>query len=316
MKPPAAGPIQGRMSEIHTSQIVQPALAEHDTLRRFLFEHLPVQGRHVRLDASWRAVLEHQAYPPAVRTLLGQAMAAAVLLAATLKFDGSLTLQIRGGGPVHLLVVQCSSSFQLRGLAHWRGVPADTAGFRELVGDGQLALTIEQTDEIERYQSIVALQGESLADSLEGYFANSEQLPTRLWLQAGPESAGGFLLQTMPGQGPEAADAWQHVSVLAGTLKPEELATLPAQALLHRLYHEDDVRLFGAAPVAFRCQCSRARIETALRGLGEAEVHTIVEERGAVHVDCEFCGRGYDFDRVDVQALFSATHPVASEARH
>ncbi|MGH8280412.1 MAG: Hsp33 family molecular chaperone HslO [Gammaproteobacteria bacterium] len=290
--------------------------AEHDTLRRFVFERLPVQGRHVHLDASWRAVLAHQDYPAAVRGLLGEAVAAAALLAATLKFEGTLTLQIRGRGPVHLLVVQCSSGSHLRGLAHWRGALAEHADFRELVGDGQLALTIEQSHEIERYQSIVALRGKSLAQSIEGYFADSEQLPTRVWLEAGAESAAGFLLQSMPDREPAPADAWQRLTLLAGTLKPEELYALPAIALLHRLYHEDDVRLFAPVPVAFRCQCSRARIETTLRGLGETEVRDILKERGAVHVDCEFCGRGYDFDRVDVAALLSAAPSQASALRH
>lgn len=288
---------------------------EHDTLRRFIFEQLPVQGRHVHLDATWRAIHEHQDYPAPVRTLLGEALAAAALLAATLKFDGTLTLQIRGGGPVHLLVVQCSSDFHLRGLAHWHGELADDTGFRELVGDGQLTLTIEQTRQVERYQGIVPLEGESLAASLENYFARSEQLPTRLWLHAGDEPATGFLLQAMPGRDP-AADAWQHVTVLADTLKPGELSDLPAHALLHRLYNEDDVRLFGAAPVAFRCRCSRARIEATLRGLGAVEVRDILREQGKVHVDCEFCGHGYDFDEVDVAALFNATHAPVSETRH
>lgn len=291
-------------------------MPEHDTLRRFLFEHLPVQGRHVHLDASWLAMQQHQDYPAPVRELLGESLAAVALMAATLKFDGSLTLQIRGGGPVHLLVVQCTSGFHLRGLAHWRGEVADDADFRQLVGDGRLALTIEQERQVERYQSIVALQGNSLASSLEGYFANSEQLRTRLWLHAGSESAAGLLLQMMPGREFEAAEAWQHVTVLADTLKPRELSTLPAQAVLHRLYHQDDVRLFGAMPVSFRCRCSRERIEVTLRGLGEDEVQDILHEQGKVHVDCEFCGRGYDFDRVDVAALFSGAVQSGAPAVH
>lgn len=306
------------MPEI-TPRSVNPALvAERDTLRRFMFEHLPVQGRHVHLDASWRAVLARRDYPPVARRLLGEAMAAATLLAATLKFDGQLTLQIRGGAPLSLLVVQCSSDFRLRGLAHWQGELRAGIAFRDLVAGGQLALTIEQTREIERYQSIVALTGASLAESLEGYFASSEQLATRLWLEAGTDSAAGFLVQTMPGR--EAArdrDAWQRVTLLAATLKPEELQALPAEALLHRLYHEDDLRLFGPAAVAFRCPCSRERIEATLRGLGETEVRDILAEQGRVHVDCEFCGRGYDFDEVDVAALFTAALPASGrERRH
>ncbi|MGB9429851.1 MAG: Hsp33 family molecular chaperone HslO [Gammaproteobacteria bacterium] len=289
-------------------------MSEHDTLRRFIFEHLPVQGRCVHLDASWRAVLEHRDYPAPVRALLGEAMAAMVLLSATLKCDGAITLQIQGNGPVHLLVVQCTSRFNLRGLAHWHGEDLPS-GLKDLLGDGRLVITIEPSGQGERYQGIVPLEGETLAACLEGYFQRSEQLPTRLWLTAGSECAAGMLLQILP-QREQNPDAWQHVTVLADTLTADELKTLSPEQLLHRLYHEDDVRLFEAAPVSFRCRCSRGGIEATLRGLGAEEVRSIVQEQGKVHVDCEFCGRGYDFDSVDVEALFAAAHPTASAARH
>ena len=290
-------------------------MSEHDTLRRFIFERLPVQGRHVHLDASWRAALERQDYPAPVRGLLGETMAAAALLSATLKFDGNITLQIQGTGPVHLLVVQCTSDLNLRGLARWSGEPA-AAGFRDLIGDGRLVMTIEQTGKTERYQSIVPLEGETLSQSLESYFARSEQLATRLWLTAGDASASGFLLQMLPDKQGDS-DAWQHVTVLSDTLKQAELAGLSAQEILHRLYNEDDVRLFEGAPVAFRCRCSRERIEDTLRGLGHDEVQSILKEHGRVDVDCEFCGRRYSFDLVDVESLFSGPfHLSGGKARH
>jgi molecular chaperone Hsp33 len=290
-------------------------MSEHDTLRRFIFERLPVQGRHVHLDASWRAALERQDYPAPVRALLGEAMAAAVLLSATLKFDGSITLQIQGTGPVHLLVVQCTSDLSLRGLARWSGELA-ALDFRGLVGDGRLVMTIEQKSKTERYQSIVPLEGETLSSSLESYFARSEQLATRLWLTAGDASASGMLLQMLPDKQGDA-DAWQHVTVLSDTLKQAELAGLSAQEILHRLYNEDDVRLFEGTPVAFRCQCSRERIEDTLRGLGHDEVQSILKEQGRVDVDCEFCGRRYSFDLVDVESLFSGSfHLSGGSARH
>jgi molecular chaperone Hsp33 len=290
-------------------------MSEHDTLRRFIFETLPVQGRHVHLDASWRAALERQDYPAPVRGLLGEAMAAAALLSATLKFDGNITLQIQGTGPVHLLVVQCTSDLNLRGLARWSGELASLS-FRELVGDGRLVMTIEQRGKAERYQSIVPLEGASLSSSLESYFARSEQLATRLWLTAGDGSASGLLLQMMPDRQGES-DAWQHVTVLSDTLKQDELEGLSAQEILHRLYNEDDVRLFEGAPVAFRCQCSRGRIEDTLRGLGHDEVLSILKEQGSVDVDCEFCGRRYSFDVVDVESLFSGPfHPPGGSAKH
>ena len=280
-------------------------MSEHDTLRRFIFDKLPVQGRHVHLDATWRAALERQAYPAPVQALLGETMAAAALLSATLKFDGKMTLQLQGTGPVHLLVVQCTSGLNLRGLARWSGeVPA--LGFRELVGNGRLAMTIEQDQKTERYQSIVPLEGDTLAASLENYFVRSEQLATRLWLSAAGGSATGMLLQALPDRERDGdADAWNRVTILGDSVKAAELEQLSAQELLHRLYHEEDVRLFESTPVAFRCQCSRERIEDTLRGLGQMEVHSILEERGKVEVDCEFCGKHYAFDTVDVESLFA-----------
>ena len=290
-------------------------MAEHDTLRRFIFEHLPVQGRHVHLDASWRAVLERQSYPAPVRALLGEALAAMALLSATLKYEGTLTLQIQGGGPVSLLVVQCTSRLNLRGLAHWRDGPLPSA-LKELLGDGRLAITIEPAGQGERYQSIVPLEGADLAACLEGYFQRSEQLPTRLWLAAGRDSAAGLLLQVMP-QRAQSPEAWRHVTLLADTVSGEELNVLSAEQLLHRLYHEEDLRLFESAPVSFRCRCSRAGIEDTLRGLGAGEVRGILREQGRVHVDCEFCGRGSDFDGVDVEELFGTTvRTLSSEVRH
>lgn len=290
-------------------------MSEHDSLRRFIFENLPVQGRCVHLDASWRAVLERQAYPAPVRALLGQAMAATALLSATLKYEGSITLQIQGGGPLHLLVVQCTSQLNLRGLARWHGELPET-GLSALVGDGKLVLTIEQSSSGERYQSIVPLEGDSIAVSLENYFIRSEQLPTRLWLSADETNAAGMLLQVMPNREREP-DAWQHVTVLADTITDQELNNLSAEQLLQRLYNEDDVRLFESAPVSFRCQCSRERIEATLRSLGEDEVQSIIREQGSVHVECEFCARQYDFDPVDAQALFAAdAQPAQPSIKH
>jgi len=279
-------------------------MPEHDSLRRFIFEALPVQGRHVHLDASWRAVLDRQDYPAPVRALLGEAMAAIVLLSATLKYDGSITLQIQGGGPVHLLVVQCTSQLQLRGLARWHGELTD-GDLPELVGDGKLVMTIEQAGKRDRYQSIVPLEGDTLAASLERYFMRSEQLPTRFWLTSGETGVAGMLLQMLPDR-ERSPDAWQHVTLLADTISDHELHDLAAEQLLHRLYNEDDVRLFESSPVSFRCQCSRERIKATLRSLGREEIESIIREQGKVHVECEFCARAYDFDSVDVEALFVA----------
>jgi molecular chaperone Hsp33 len=290
-------------------------MTEHDTLRRFVFEHTQVRGELVHLDASWRAVLARHAYPPPVRDLLGQAMAAAMLLVATLKVQGTLTLQLRGDGPVSLLVVQAGSARTLRGLAH-AAEDVRPAPLSELCGDARLVITIDPEQGRERYQGIVMLEGATLAQALENYFAVSEQLATRLWLAVDERQAAGMLLQALPGSADDA-DAWPRAVTLAETLRDEELLQLPAQDILHRLYHEDDIRLFESLPVSFRCTCTRARIETVLRGLGYDEVQDILTEQGVIGVNCEFCNQRYEFDAVDAERLFAAHLPPAvPKTRH
>lgn len=278
-----------------------------DALRRFMFESFPVRGEIVRLDASWRAVLERENYPPAVRALLGEAMAASVLLASTLKFDGLLTLQIQGEGDLHLLVAQCGSDLAVRGLAKWRG-ENPSGSLAELTGAGRLAITIERRKHQERYQGIVLADTVTLADCLEAYFSQSEQLPTRLWLAADDGGAAGMLLQQMPAaQGTTEADpdGWNRAKVLADTLAPEELLALEAQEVLRRLFHEEDLRLSDCRPVEFRCSCSRQRVESALRLLGRDELGELLEAEGRIEVRCEFCNKAYELDAVDVEQLLA-----------
>lgn len=278
-----------------------------DALRRFMFEDFPVRGEIVRLEQSWQAVLEREAYPPAVRAVLGEAMAACVLLASTLKFDGLLTLQIQGTGDLHLLVAQCGSDLSVRGLAKWKG--ADPRGsLAELTGGGRLAITIERRKDRERYQGIVLADTDTLAGCLEAYFAQSEQLPTRIWLAADGGAAAGMLLQQLPAReaGPGAdSDGWQRAGILADTVSAGELLTLEAGALLRRLFHEEDVRLADRRPVAFRCSCTRQRVEAALRLLGRAELDGLLATEGQIEVRCEFCNKAYELDSVDVEQLLA-----------
>ncbi len=295
-------------------------MADTDSLSRFVFENFPVRGELVHLNASWRAVLECHDYPPPVRRLLGEAVAAAVLLASTLKFDGQLTLQIHGNGPLSLLVAQCGADLHVRGIAKWDGddLPEDFAG---ITGGGRLAITIETGKDGERYQGIVPAEGQTLAACLEGYFENSEQLPTRLWLAADGQGAAGMLLQQLPGREMtvEREDDWHRAQLLADTLSEEELMELADRDLLRRLFHEDHLRLFDPSPVAFRCSCSKDRVQSALRLLGRDELDELAEADGSVEVRCEFCGRSYPLDPVDLEQLFSgdeAPSPPASRRVH
>jgi molecular chaperone Hsp33 len=300
---------------------------DRDCLHRFMFEQFPIRGHLVHLDAAWRALIEHREYPAPIRDTLGEAVAASLLLAATIKFEGVLSLQLQGDGPVHLMLAQCTSGLGVRGLARYHE-PGKTvasgaaAGIADLIGTGNLTVTLETDDGSQRYQGIVPIEGRRLAESLQVYFENSEQLPTRLWLHADAHGASGMLLQKLPGKESAAGaevvdaaavdDAWRRVQLIGETLTPEELRSLSDAQILHRLFNEDDVRLFEPTPVFFRCRCSRERVSGMLQGLGETETRSVLAERGEVEVRCDFCNRAYVFDAVDVAQLFKAS--VASDS--
>ena len=290
-------------------------MLEKDSLQRFLIEHTNVRGEWVHLDATWQAVLERADYPPAVREPLGEAMAAVALLAATIKFNGSLTLQVSGDGPISLLVVQATAAKTLRGLAHWRSdVPEGSLAAR--FGNARIVITIDPGQGKERYQGVVGLVGDHLGDALKEYFERSEQLPTQLWLAANEQVAAGLLLQKLPGE-TEDADAWNRTVTLAETVTRDELLALGADEVLRRLYHEEQVRLFERDPVSFRCTCSRERVADMSLGLGPDEARSILDEQGEISVNCDFCNAHYLFDAVDVEQIFAAAdHPPVKPTRH
>jgi molecular chaperone Hsp33 len=237
------------------------------------------------------------------------------LLSATLKFDGALILQIQGSGAVKLIVVECTSEQTMRATAKWAGDL--TGGFRELVGEGRFVITIAPSDASQTYQGIVELTGESVSAVLEHYMRKSEQLETRLWLAADGAQAAGMLLQRVPGPSGEDTDAWTRAVTLGETVRDAELLALPAPQIIRRLYHEEDVRVFEPRVVSFRCSCSRDRVVGMLRMLGRDEVRSIIEERGAVEVNCEFCNRHYRFDAVDAEQIFAAgLQTQAGATRH
>lgn len=284
-----------------------------DQVRRFIVENQPVRGHWVRLDTAWRELCAHSDYPRPVRELLGQAVAASVLFAATLKFKGTLTLQLQGDGAIGLLVAQCTHDYRLRAVARFDAERVEEIdsqdAFRELVGTkGKVAVTVEADERSSRYQGIVPLHGDSLADSLEAYFASSEQLPTRLILAADDDRGAGFLVQKVPG----AANAdesdieatWKDAQKGIEKLSAADLLNRPVEELLERGFAEHDMRLFRGAPVQFECRCSQARVSGLLRGLGAEEVKDILHEQGSVTVTCEFCHRPYRFGPADIEALF------------
>ena len=284
-------------------------MRDSDVLSRFVFEHAPVRGEIVHLDASFRAILERRVYPEPIRTVLGEFMAAASLLAATLKFDGRLILQIQGGGPLTLLVVECTSDNTLRAVAHWDDAPTGQA-LDQLVGEGRLVITVEPSKGEERYQGIVNLEGATVAQAVERYYAQSEQVETRVWLACDDTRAAGLLIQRLPGAS-EDTDLWPRAVELTATIKSSELLMLPPAEVLRRLYHEEDIRLFAPVVLSFRCSCSRERVEAVLHMLGREDINNLLAEQGSVSVDCEFCGKHYTFDAVDVEQVF-VTSPVSN----
>lgn len=297
-------------------------MLDADYTQRFLFEDTDVRGEWVGLERSYAEVLAKHPYPEPVAQLLGEMLAAAALLVGTLKFDGLLVLQARSSGPLPLLMVECSSEREVRGIARYEAdqIP-EGAGLAELMPEGVLAITIDPTKG-KRYQGIVALNGFSLADCFSSYFATSEQLPTRFWLAADGRRASGVLLQQLPPdriKDPEQRqNAWEHLVTLADTLTAEELLALDTETLLHRLYHQEQVRLFDPHALRFNCSCSRERSASALVSLGQADAEALVEEQGGqVQIDCQFCNQRYAFDAADIAQLFAGGGSEApSETRH
>jgi molecular chaperone Hsp33 len=291
-----------------------------DTLQKFLFENTAVRGELVELSDTWRQVLARREYPRAVRTLLGEMMAAAALLSANLKFNGAIVMQIHGDGPVRLLVVECNAELQMRATAKLASdaVVADDATLSQLVnpgGNGRFAITLDPKEKLpgqQAYQGIVPLDGESVATVIENYMMRSEQLDTRLWLAADDQVTRGLLLQKLPligGSGvsnESAGETWERAVMLASTLRTDEMLSTDISTLMHRLYWEETIRVFDPAHPHFQCSCNRERVGNMLRMLGQEEVDAALHELGHLGIDCDFCGQRYDFDRVDCAQLFAA----------
>jgi molecular chaperone Hsp33 len=281
-----------------------------DALQRFVFERARVRGGLVRLDATWREVRRRREYPEVVRGALGELTAASVLLAATLKFEGgALVLQIQGGHPVDLLVVECQADLSLRAMARWDGGLPELGShptLHDLAGGGRCALTIDPGRGRASYQGVVPLEGRTTAQVLERYMARSEQIATLFSLAASEERAAGLLIQKLPEAGGRATpdadpDLWNRVGHLAATLTRAELLELPGRDILRRLFHHEDLRLFETMPVRFACRCSRERVAGLIRMVGADEVRQALADRGTIDVTCEFCGERYAVSREEAQ---------------
>jgi molecular chaperone Hsp33 len=289
-----------------------------DTLQKFMFEHSLVRGELVELSDAWTHVLARRTYPAAVSALLGEMMAAAALLSANLKFNGTLIMQIHGDGPVKLLVVECDATLRLRATAKLADdalIPDDATlqSLLNLHGNGRFAITLDPADKLpgqQPYQGIVALDGDSVSTLIENYMMRSEQLDTRLWLAADGQVARGLLLQKLPQDGgtvvgSEDVDTWDRTVTLASTVSHEELLSTDIMTLLKRLYWEETVRVFEPRHPGFHCSCSREKVGNMLKMLGRDEVDEALADLGKLEINCDFCGQHYAFDPIDCTLLFS-----------
>ena len=299
----------------------------------FVCEGAPVRGEIVSISTAWQSVLERRDDPPVIRQILGDFVAAATLLSASLKFDGTLIIQAQSKGPISLLVVECSSNLTMRATVKLSvesseiDPNATLAGLLDAANTGRLVITLDPSDRQPGqppYQGIVALQQDQNgiavpvkngAEAIMLYMRHSEQLETRIWLASNEKTVGGLLLQRLPNSGghvhldPQtAAEGWSRIQALGETITNDELLQLSPETTLRRLFlnesSEAGVRAFPTRPVQFACRCSRQKVADVLRMLGEEEVNGILAEQGAVETGCEFCGKSYRFDAVDCIQVF------------
>jgi molecular chaperone Hsp33 len=273
-----------------------------DYVQRFLFEHLDIRGRLVCLTGAWRRMTEERGYPPGIAELLGQCTALATILGANQKKDGGragrVTLQAQGSGPVKLLVADCSADLKIRGMAQHEGKQAK-------LGEGRLALTFEDAESGQIYQSLVPLEGGSMAEIFENYLARSEQRTSFLRLYANESAVCGLLLEKLPLADARDSDGWNRVCHLAATLRLEETVDAQPYGLLVKLFPEELLRVFRLDAVEYHCPFNVQTVERVLRGLGRDECESILAEQGEVVIKNEMCNHEYRFDRDAVNTLFN-----------
>lgn len=290
-----------------------------DEFKKYLLPDHSTRVQAVKLTEAWQTGLAHQQYPERIQQLLGELVSAAILLASNIKFDGSLVLQLQGDGPVALMVVECTAGLSIRATVSLREgheIPAD-GNLQSLLnteGKGRFIVVLDpnrETTDLQPYQGVVPLEGNTVAEVLQDYMRNSEQLDTRLWLAADARNSAGLLLQRLPDQGglPQGSaqapqETWDRINHLAATIKPEELLGLDTDAMIHRLFWQEDLIAFDAQAVRWHCPCTRERVANMLRALGRDEVEDILSEREKIDVVCNFCGKPYAFDAVDCASLF------------
>lgn len=280
-------------------------MLDNDFIQRFMFDGTNIRGEIIRLEKVLQQIYQGHNYPTEIKNLLAETLLCALLMSSTLKYDGQLTLQFHSKKALSLLLVKCDNLFQVRALAQYQQ-NAEDGEYHSALENGSLIVTIESNRNVKPYQSIVPLQG-GIQQSIEHYFLQSEQLPTKFYLTATTERATGLMLQQMPNQENKVnpqSDTWCHLLTLTDTITDKELITLDNETLLYRLFHQDKCRLFQAFLVQFLCPCNKIKMLESIKLLGEDEALSILSTNKTINVTCEFCLENYAFEKNDVVYLF------------
>ncbi|STX27599.1 heat shock protein 33 [Legionella beliardensis] len=275
-----------------------------DTLQRFMFEHASIRGEIAHLDQTYITIINQRAYPPMVKNLLGEALVSCLLMMGSVKFKGELSLQFQGDKRLPLLLVQCDHQRHLRAFAKFQP-DLTTEEYAGAFLEGKMVLTISPHSHTQSYQSVLPIQSTSMAENLMHYYAQSEQIPSRIWLAGDDTKVAGMLLQLMPGQDTQQREQfWEYAVHIGETISENELLNLDNETLLYRLYHETDLRVFDSEPVSFQCRCTPEKMKQVLTILGEKDIKELLAEKGHVEVTCDFCNQHYAFDPIDITMLF------------
>ena len=285
-----------------------------DSIQRFILNNLHVRGQWIHLDRAYTAIQLIHPYPMTVRMLIGEALAASALISSTLKYEGRITLQIEGPGPIQLLLAQCNHLLQLRGLAKWDET-INLEAVTQLFSNAQCLISITQSASQETYSGVVPLEHDNLALCLENYFEQSEQLPTKFYFASSHEHIVGLMLQALPDDD-ITEDLWQHTTCLADTVTQQELLTIPPLSLMQRLFHGEDLQWFAEETVEFKCSCSQEKSANAVFSFGEKDALDIFNTAAHLVVTCEFCNQNYEFDEIDVYHIFHLSNNSSDPSLH
>ena len=284
-----------------------------NAIHRFLFKDFNLRGEHVRITNAWQEMIQDRHYPAVLTQFLGELTAISVMLASGMKHRGKLTLQMTGEGPITLLVVEVTHDLKIKGVAKTKETLEENTTLDALLGSGQILVTLENEETNTFYQSYVPREGKTVAEAFETFMKQSDQLDTKLWLAANEQAAAGLLLQKMPETDQQDPDAWNRIIHLASTVKEEELLTLEASALLHRLFHEETIELFAPQEVAYECPHDKSRIDAMLLSLGREEVNKILEKEGEVVIHNELCNVHERYSKEAIDALFATSENTTQQ---